>query len=77
MALIMATMIMLTIVVMKVVVTLIIVITTVLMIVITVLMMRNTHARCSDTDHIVGGILKRVTITTMIMMMMFATAEIP
>ena len=62
---------------MKVVVTLIMVLTTVLMIVITVLMMRNTHAGRSDTDNIVGGILTSVTITTVIMMMMFAIAEIP
>ena len=47
------------------------------MIIITVLMMRNTHVSCNDTDNIVGCILTRVTITTMIMMMMFAIAEIP
>ena len=62
---------------MKVVVTLIMVLTTVLMIIRTVLMMRNIHAGRSDTDNIVGGILTRVTITTVIMMMMFAIAEIP
>ena len=60
----------------KVVVTLIMVLTTVLMIIITVLMMRNTHASCNDTDNIVGVILTRVTITTVIMMM-FAIAKIP
>ena len=62
---------------MKVVVTMMMVLTTVLMIVITVLMMGNTHAGRSDTDNIVGGILTRVAITTVIMMMMFAIAEIP
>ena len=62
---------------MKVVVTLMMVLTTVLMIIKNVLMMRNTHATSNDTDNIVGGILTSVTITTMIMMMMFATAEIP
>ena len=62
---------------MKVVVMLIMVLTTVLMITITVLMMRDTHAGCNDTDNIVGGILTRVAITTMIMMTMFAVAEIP